>query len=106
MVLAKLGPNASFPSGDGAAAVSFALPLAHVGWPIAATILVVLACVGRVYFLAHHVLDTVVGVTITYLCYMALHASGCGIGDADWWQPILAHVVFVTTALFRKSDHK
>lgn len=101
----KLGPDASFPSGDAAAVVAFALPLA-TGRPFLAFLLVILTCVGRVFFLVHYVADTVAGAISTYFCQWLLRKVGCDVGDAQWWHPILAHLSFIAFGVLRRSNHK
>jgi len=101
----KLGPDASFPSGDAAAVVAFAIPLAS-GRPFLACLLIVLTCIGRVFFLVHYIADTLAGALSTYGCHWLLKKFGHEVGDAQWWHPVLAHLAFIAVGLMRRSNHK
>lgn len=106
-ILARSAPDASFPSGDVMSATALALPLAHIGHPHWAVMLVALTAFGRMFFLAHHLLDTVVGMGVCILMHCALTVSfGLSIGNADWYHPLVAFGSLVIASLFRKSDQK
>jgi hypothetical protein len=91
--LAKHAADGSFPSCDAAGVVAFALPMAAQR-PDWASLLVSLACVGRLYFLAHHVGDTIIGCSLTLVIHVALTQSGFGMKDLQWWHPLLQQLIF------------
>ena len=92
-------PNAAFPSGDVAGAVAFAYPLWHcAGAPSLAVACVALSALGRMYWLAHHLLDVACGAAISLLTCVALDvALGAAAGGTltQLWHPILAFVVVI-----------
>ena len=82
--------NESFPSGDVAGAVSFALAMAPVA-PISAAACVLLSSFGRVHWRAHHVLDCAAG----GLLAVAARRAGAGFlapANVAWYTPALALV--------------
>ncbi|CAB9504615.1 expressed unknown protein [Seminavis robusta] len=110
-ILAKGAANASFPSGDVMAATAWAIPLWHMGYPTSSILLVVLAACGRMFFLAHHLLDTVVGMTVCLLVHGLLqwspeHAALPTMGTAEWYHPIGALIALAVASRFRKGDEK
>lgn len=102
--------NASFPSGDAAGAVAFALPLWRcAGLWKAAVACVILSCCGRLYWHAHHLLDVVVGCLIAFAASLAVEASMTGRGgvcDAAWWHPIIAQIAVLATVKALRLDAK
>lgn len=58
----------SFPSGDVAGAMVFAFVLFLYGGGVWVWLLVALSALGRLYFHAHHLFDTVVGAAIAVVC--------------------------------------
>ena len=114
-MLKRVGPDASFPSGDAATAVAFALPLSTamargsfsstVSYAVPA-LCVALACIGRVYFRAHYVGDVTVGAACTLAAETALSVLGVGIADTQWWHFAIAHSLFVAAALASKSKQQ
>ena len=90
-LLAKIGKNGSFPSTDASVAAAFAIPLAKE-YPNVAIALVFLTCFGRVYFLAHYVLDTIAGIMITFFIdSLATNVIGLDMEELSWWHPLLSH---------------
>jgi hypothetical protein len=113
-VLARSGKEGykSFPSGDAMSSVCFAIPLAYMKFSklfeaklanmdgavdddlstviptILAVCSVVLSCIGRVYFLAHHVLDVLVGALIPVIFHGIFTWANVGIYDLEWWYPL------------------
>ena len=105
--LQKVAPDASFPSGDVMSATSLSLSIAHLGYANAATALVTLAAFGRMYFLAHHAVDTVVGIGICIgMNWIFSIGWGISIGMAEWYHPIVAFVGLVVASRFRQSNQK
>eukprot|EP00539_Tryblionella_compressa_P008012 CAMPEP_0178775540 /NCGR_PEP_ID=MMETSP0744-20121128/24249_1 /TAXON_ID=913974 /ORGANISM="Nitzschia punctata, Strain CCMP561" /LENGTH=361 /DNA_ID=CAMNT_0020432529 /DNA_START=34 /DNA_END=1119 /DNA_ORIENTATION=- len=116
LILAKAQANESFPSGDAATAAVFAIPLAHLsppdshhgGWNVAVVTawwMVLLACCGRVYVLAHHVSDVAVGATIPYLVHLiSTSLLGVGVYDMQWWYPLASNVVVAAYAKLTSKD--
>lgn len=93
--LGRLSGNESFPSGDAAGGMAFALSIALAGRPDVGITIALLVCAGRVYFLAHHVLDTVAGVLITVTVhlisgYVGFSQDGMSLGPA-----LVMHVCFL-----------
>jgi membrane-associated phospholipid phosphatase len=97
-LLAKLGSKGSFPSGDATGVIGFALPLA-TRYPTVAILMVVVVCFGRMYYLAHHLLDTVAGCAIAYSVHLLLTQLGLGMEDTRLWHPVVALVIFVGVLL-------
>lgn len=99
--------NSSFPSGDVAGAVSFAIPLAYgnsyyhqggkdpSGMTAIAVVVVLLAAFGRMYYRAHHLLDVTVGGIVAwivgkFILYDCVH--GGDFGNVQWWHPLVCHI--------------
>ena len=98
--------KASFPSGDATGVVCFALPLATI-YPRVAGVMVLLACFGRMYFLAHHLLDTIAGCTIACCVHLILtQALGVGMENTQVWHPILSLVVLIVSVKGGKHRYK
>jgi membrane-associated phospholipid phosphatase len=102
--------NASFPSGDAAGAVAFALPLWRcAGLPVAAVACVLLSCAGRLYWQAHHLLDVTFGALVALssavLVEAALSERG-GLCSATWWHPIGAQAGVLALVKTLKLDSK
>lgn len=106
IMLSNTQGDESFPSGDATTAAAIAIPLALIdsttqlkllGWSITSTMfaaymVVFLACSGRVYFLAHHVMDVVVGALIPYLMHLVSTFIGLGVYNMQWWHPLVANI--------------
>lgn len=77
LMLRKGDPNAAFPSGDVAGAVSFAYPLWRCGGLNAgvAAMLVLLSAFGRMYWHAHHALDVIVAALIAVVCCVGIDGA-------------------------------
>ena len=92
-LLRKVGADSSFPSGDAAIGAIFAISLAESQPQVAVTILF-LSCFGRMYFLAHHLFDTIVGVLTAVAFHSALTWIGWGKEDLliTWWHPLVAQL--------------
>lgn len=101
-LLARSGSDGSFPSGDAAAAMAFAIPIALGGRSEVGGILMFLVCTGRVYFLAHHVFDTIAGACLTLLVHFIMcELLGFGVLDITWKHMALllgSFAVFMATA--------
>lgn len=84
-LLARVAAEGSFPSGDAAGGMAFAIPIALAGRSEVGGLLMFLVCTGRVYFLAHHVFDTIAGSFMTFLIHSILcDVMGFGLGDLTW----------------------
>lgn len=139
-VLAKTAPDTSFPSGDVMAATCFSLslaslPLSQQAVPYDATdshnnnpqqvilislciILVSLTALGRMYFLAHHLCDTLVGMLIPaslhLLCvYQSSSTTSSSytawipaLGRSQYYHSLGAFVGLVVASRFRRGDQK
>jgi hypothetical protein len=108
-LLIKYESDQSFPSGDAATSVCFAVPLSYLvaspgGAPavqfnhIIAFVMVFLACTGRVYILAHYVIDVVVGAMIPCMVHSLSTYLGVGVFDMVWWHPLLANILVAAYA--------
>jgi membrane-associated phospholipid phosphatase len=124
--LAKLGPNTSFPSGDVMAATCLALPLwyhdhlENYGGPFffyTPLLLVGLTALGRMYFLAHHLCDTLAGVAVPLCLHQLCHITTAHggrfldmvfpeLGHAQWYHPFGAFLALVVASLFRRGNQK
>ena len=89
-------------------ATAWALPLLHLGYVKAAMALVGLAALGRIYFLAHHLGDTIAGIGVCVGIHILLGfcESLPSTGEADWYHPIAALAALVIASRFRKGDQK
>ena len=108
-ILAKHSSFTSFPSGDAMGATAFCgVPLMHLGYPKLATVLVGLVAFGRMFFLAHHLGDTLGGIAICASIHAAMEYfdSLPSIGTATWHHPLMALFALVVASLFRKGDQK
>lgn len=95
LILAGKAGDASFPSGDVAGAMAFGLTIALSGRTDVGSTIVVLACLGRVYYVVHHVLDTVCGALITLFVHVvSSELLGLSISRIEWFHPILMHCCF------------
>ena len=94
-ILAKYNGDASFPSGDAAAAAVFAIPVADLEYIIVAWVMVLLACTGRMYILAHHFSDVFIGASISYCIHRFMTAIGLGVNDMQWWYPLIVSAAFI-----------
>lgn len=70
--MAQHSGNESFPSGDAAGAMAFAVTAVLAGRTNLGVTIALLACTGRVYYLAHHVLDTIAGCLTTLAVHLVL----------------------------------
>lgn len=103
-LLARSGSEGlkSFPSGDATSAVCFAIPVAHMTLvvtgtpfnfaPTLAAAMVILSCTGRVYFLAHHVSDVMVGAAIPCTFHAVFTWLDIGLYNMLWWYPLVSIV--------------
>jgi membrane-associated phospholipid phosphatase len=138
--LAKHQSHESFPSGDATAATSLAIPLIYISWlgdadrtgpfdvddapfpflwfipwttpTTIACLLVILACTGRVFVLAHHVGDVVAGALVPCMFHLLYTYSpvGATVGLGDvytvrWYHPILVNTVTTIYALSTLKKH-
>eukprot|EP00531_Pseudo-nitzschia_arenysensis_P019128 CAMPEP_0116123882 /NCGR_PEP_ID=MMETSP0329-20121206/4986_1 /TAXON_ID=697910 /ORGANISM="Pseudo-nitzschia arenysensis, Strain B593" /LENGTH=318 /DNA_ID=CAMNT_0003617829 /DNA_START=196 /DNA_END=1152 /DNA_ORIENTATION=- len=106
--LAKAQAKESFPSGDATSAAIFAIVLMEVSkrYTTPATCLWLLACTGRMYFLAHHCLDVLVGSLLAGVIHAVASAMGLGIYDMQWWHPLASTVflaIYVQTIMKNKQ---
>ncbi|CAJ1945571.1 unnamed protein product [Cylindrotheca closterium] len=113
-----LDAYASFPSGDTAGAMSsmYALIFLHhpsnPGVRLLGMIFVLLSCFGRMYWMAHHMLDVLMGVLLAYLPCAILAGIFCnydtGSCQMEWWVPLVGHfmlllMVISTRLIFNSS---
>ena len=108
-MLRKNDPNASFPSGDVAGAVAFAYPLLSSNASTTLHLVVGVACIalssfGRMYFLAHHLLDVVCGGLCSAVTCLLCELAMGGISNTQLWHPAAAFTVLVVFAKTTKSD--
>lgn len=119
--------NAAFPSGDAAGAAAFAYPLlrcaplwsgASAAWmvPALGCLLVALSMIGRMYFQAHHLMDTVCGAAFAFAVGVAYEAVTTGAFPGSpaadeqdvcsttrsWWEPLAALGVLIVWATVAK----
>ena len=88
----------SFPSGDAASATIFAILLVNINprYAIPAWSIVVLVWTGRMYVLAHHFFDVVMGSIIACVIHRVASSVGLGIYDMQWWHPFASTMVLAT----------
>lgn len=110
--LAKMSGNESFPSGDAAGGMAFGLTIALCGRPDVGIVITCLVCAGRVYFLAHHLLDTLAGVLITLSFYLLSESFGFSLTGLLWHHVLLVHgcflaafILFALVQSHAKNDH-
>ena len=106
--LARAQANESFPSGDATAAAIFAIVLVNIAPQNTAIAcgLLVLACTGRMYFLAHHFLDVFVGSMLACIIHRVAKSMGFGIYDMVWWHPLVSTTflaIYVQTIMKNKQ---
>ena len=103
--LAKAQANESFPSGDATSAAIYAIVLMniHPNYTLSAWCLLLLACSGRMYFLAHHFFDVLVGSLVAVGIHRVVSFMGLGIYDMEWWHPLASMAVL---ALYFKTGMK
>lgn len=105
--LGRLSGNESFPSGDAAGGTAFALSIALCGRPDVGITIAVLVCSGRVYFLAHHVLDTVAGVLITISVHLISGCMGFSPTAMSLGPTLVMHVCFlIAFVCFAFAKHR
>jgi membrane-associated phospholipid phosphatase len=120
-LLAKYNGDASFPSGDAALATLFALPIYYIGstttnddhndasgssryyYQGIAVSIVVLSASGRMYVLAHHVLDVTVGILLSIGLHHLATLLGFGIDQMQWWYPLLTNGLYFGYEHWRKA---
>ena len=132
-ILAKTAPDTSFPSGDVMAATCFSLSLANLplSQQTAASydantdshnddnpqqvlliffciILVILTALGRMYFLAHHLCDTLVGMMIpASLHLLCVYQSSRTISSSSSiYHSLGAFIGLAVASRFRRGDQK
>lgn len=107
--LGRFSGNESFPSGDAAGGMAFALSIALGGRPDVGITIAVLVCAGRVYFLAHHVLDTVAGVLITLSVHLISGSMGFSSDRMSLGPTLVMHmcflVAFICFAYVNQKSH-
>lgn len=104
-LLAKVSTHASFPSGDAAGAMAIGIPVALLGKPLLGGLIMFLACTGRVYFLVHHVFDTIVGSLVPLgVHYFATEALDYTITSLTWREPAMLMVLLLVFALTFGKD--
>uniref|UniRef100_A0A7S0Y8V6 Phosphatidic acid phosphatase type 2/haloperoxidase domain-containing protein n=1 Tax=Pseudo-nitzschia delicatissima TaxID=44447 RepID=A0A7S0Y8V6_9STRA len=106
--LAKAQANESFPSGDATSATIVAIVLIEINdkYTTPAICLWALACTGRIYFLAHHVLDVLVGSMLAGVLHKMAFSMGLGIYDMVWWHPLASTTflaIYVQTIMKNKQ---
>ncbi len=106
--LAKAQANESFPSGDATSATIVAIVLIEIShkYTTPAICLWALACTGRVYFLAHHVFDVLVGSVLAVVLHKVAFSMGLGIYDMVWWHPLASTTflaIYVQTIMKNKQ---
>lgn len=88
----------SFPSGDAAGAMAILFPLLcgqNRGTTLS-VIFLVLCCLGRIYWKAHHLSDVLVGSGLSFLCCRFLNQwVGGGTCQADLPQVVSAYFTFI-----------
>ena len=115
-LLAKYNGDASFPSGDVLCATMVALSIFNISSDVThayrpshlASTIVILAGTGRMYVLAHHFFDVMVGAILPFLAHRVATKLGCGMFDMEWWHPLLVLGIFlvINSITRRKSDEK
>lgn len=106
--LARHQATESFPSGDATSAAIFAIALSNITprYNMVAWTILILACTGRMYVLAHHFFDVVVGSIIAHIIYQISSSAGLGIDDMEWWHPLASTVllaVYVQTQMINRT---
>lgn len=118
IMLSKTQADESFPSGDAASAAALAIPMLYIDstefathWNLTVTTvlaggIVLLACAGRIYFLAHHFADVLAGVVTAAMVHGVSTHIGFGVFDMQWWHPFVANAFVILYAKLseRKSD--
>ena len=115
-LLAKYHGDASFPSGDAALVALFALSIYYIGSNtnddneddtgssryyykgIAASI-GLLSTNGRMYVLAHHLLDIMLSIGMHHLATFL----GFGIDQMQWWYPLLKNCLYFGNEKWKKA---
>jgi len=105
--LARAQANESFPSGDACSATIFAILLLNISsrYILGASCIVLLACTGRMYVLAHYFFDVVAGSIIACVIHRIALSIGCGIYEMSWWHP-LASTLFLATYVQTVTKNK
>ncbi len=103
--LAKYNGDQSFPSGDVAMAVLIAIPFWYINdcKPIAVAI-PLLSGLGRMYVLAHHVLDVICGALLTLGIHAVAFLLGYGMYQAEWWHPFLTLGIYAVFDYFKQTE--
>jgi membrane-associated phospholipid phosphatase len=106
----------SMPSGDAAGAMASMYGLLFLQSETSTAIVflgcicILLSCIGRMYFLAHHFCDVLVGVVTSFLACKLFQGIMCDaiVCQVNWWTPLLAHglliVVVIVTRLLCTKD--
>ena len=124
ILLARHSNFTSFPSGDVVAATVWALAIVNTGYfsqerSVLSTVCMVgLAALGRMYFLAHHLGDTIAAYLLVRLMHWALHQNYSHVAEllrlqlptmdsSQWYHPLLPlGVLAVLSKLIIKGDQK
>lgn len=107
-LLAKASSFTSFPSGDAMGSAAWALPLMHLGYTQSALLVASLTAFGRMFFLAHHLGDTLagIGVSVGFHLLLGVVPGLPAVGTAEWYHPLAAFATLVIASRFRKGDEK
>ncbi|KAG7351319.1 PAP2 superfamily protein [Nitzschia inconspicua] len=120
IMLSKTQADESFPSGDAASAAALAIPMLYIDstnattefpWSVStltflAGTMVFLASTGRVYFLAHHVADVLVGALTAGFVHLISTYMGFGVFNMQWWYPFAANALVATYAKLSEKKSK
>ena len=70
--------------------------------------LIFLTCLGRMYFLAHHLLDCLAGAAVASALHWVCTLDWIlpRLGTAEWYHPLGAVGALVIASQFRKSNQK
>ena len=106
--LFTLDGKASFPSRDAAGVTSSMYALVFL-YPsqesfgavrILGIACILLSCFGRMYFLAHHLLDVLTGAVTAYMMIVGLDQLFCSGGcQMEWWVPLAGHLMLLLTVV-------
>lgn len=104
--LSRLSEKGSLPSGDAAGATAFGLTFILAGHPTVGVALIVMTCLGRVFFVVHHVLDTLAGSLLTVCMHYILKGLGISMTDLSWYHPILLVATAILCFTFQQRYSK
>jgi len=103
-ILAKYDGDKSFPSHDALSAAIVAIPLYGIqGCEGLALAIVVTACLGRMYVLAHHFFDVLTGCLLAIGAHVAATALGFKMHHLDWFHALVAMANFVAIDRMRHN---